>query len=231
MTRHHPDDALLTAIAAGALAPGPRLVVSAHVERCARCRARLRDYEEVGGVLLDTIEPLPLPAGALGRMLARIDAAPALAPPAAPVPAAVAAAAPADPESRWRASLPPGASWPRSLRGSSIEPWRRLGRHVRFSRVTPAGSAIANVYLLRVAAGRGLPVHGHRGGEVTVVLHGSYDDGGQRFTAGDFEAADDRTHHRPVVATDGECICLTSVEGRVAFDGPVARLVGSLFRM
>jgi anti-sigma factor ChrR (cupin superfamily) len=33
------------------------------------------------------------------------------------------------------------------------------------------------------------------------------------------------------VGPDGECICLVSVQGRVLFRSPLARLVGALTRM
>ncbi|WP_292448992.1 cupin domain-containing protein [Methylibium sp.] len=121
-------------------------------------------------------------------------------------------------------------AWPRSLRGATASAWRRIAHGVRWSRVTLADAA-ANVYLLRVAAGKVLPEHSHRGGELTQVLHGAFHDGDERFAAGDFDEADDSVHHQPVVATCGECICRTSVEGRVAFDGAIARVLGSLLGM
>ena len=221
---HHPGDALLLALAAGNLARGTAVVTAAHAQGCPRCLARLRDLEAVGGVLLDEIEPAALAAEALLRTLARIDAL------GAPSPLRPPTAAAGGPR-RLRASLPAGVAWPRSLGGSTASGWRRLGPGVRWSRVTLAGAADANVYLLRVAAGKALPVHGHRGGELTHVLHGAFHAGGEHFAAGDFAAADDGVHHQPVATADGECICLTSVEGRIAFDGPIGRVLGSLFGM
>lgn len=222
MIRHHPDDALLMSLAAGSMAAGAAVVVAAHVERCPRCLGQLRELELIGGVLLEELEPAVLAPEALARMLARIDAldAPALAR------ELVVAGAPG----RLRASLPPGVAWPRSLCGATASNWRRLGPGVRWSRVTLAGIS-ANLHLLRFAAGKSLPGHNHRGGELTQVLYGAFHHGSERFAAGDFDNADDRVHHQPVVAAGGECICLTSVEGHVAFDGPIARVLGSLLGM
>ena len=73
MIHHHPEDALLASLAAGTLQSGPALLLSTHVEGCARCEARLRDYETVGGVLLEEIEPALLAPQALARTLARLD--------------------------------------------------------------------------------------------------------------------------------------------------------------
>ncbi len=219
MIRHHPDDALLMSLAAGSLARGPAVVTAAHAECCPRCLARLRELEAIGGTLLKQLEPVVLAPEALARTLARIDAPDA--PASAPSPAAAVA------QGRLRASLPAGVAWPRSLRGATTTGWRRLGPGVRWSRVTLADNA-ANVYLLRVAAGKSLPPHSHRGGELTQVLHGAFHHGSERFDVGDFDEADHSVHHQPVVAAAGECICLISVEGRVAFDGPIARVLGSL---
>ena len=220
MTRHHPDDELLMSMAAGALGRGPAVVTAAHVERCARCRTRLRELEAVGGALLEDLPPTVLGAEALSLTLARIDAS---APSGFPGQTSLPRVAPG----RLLATLPGGIAWPRSLREASIDRWRRLGPWVRWSRVRFPGEN-TNLHLLRVAAGKKLPVHGHRGGELSLVLHGAFLEGGERFEAGDFVEADDSTHHHPVVAADDECVCLVSVEGRLDFRGPIGRVLGLL---
>ncbi|MDQ2734737.1 MAG: cupin domain-containing protein, partial [Pseudomonadota bacterium] len=101
---------------------------------------------------------------------------------------------------------------------------------VRWSRVI-LSSPTANMHLLRVAAGKRLPVHGHRGGELSQVLYGAYTDCNERFGVGDFVQADDADHHQPVVTTESECICLISVEGHIAFNGPLVRVLGALLGM
>jgi putative transcriptional regulator len=246
MIRHHPDDALLMALAADRLARGPAVVTAAHAEGCAHCRARLRELDVVGGALLEAAEPAVLAPEALARTLARIDAPEAGGVPGdalrveststhrtarSPRSAPKQAAAPSRAELRFLASLPAGMAWPYSLRGSTTTPWRWLGPGMRWSRVTLADDRGANVFLLRIAAGKSLPAHTHDGIELTQVLHGAFDDGRERFDAGDFDEADGSIHHQPVVEPGGECICLASVEGRVAFDGRVARVLGSLVGM
>jgi putative transcriptional regulator len=246
MIRHHPDDALLMALAADRLARGPAVVTAAHAERCAQCRARLRELDVVGGALLEAAEPAVLAPEALARTLARIDTPDARGVPAdgqrgesasthrtgrSPRSAPKQAAGPSRAELRFLASLPVGMAWPESLRGSTPTPWRWLGPGMRWSRVTLADDRGANVFLLRIAAGKSLPAHTHDGIELTQVLHGAFDDGRERFDAGDFDEADGSIHHQPVVEPGGECICLASVEGRVAFDGRIARVLGSLVGM
>ena len=133
--------------------------------------------------------------------------------------------------SRLLASLPPGMTWPRSLQGCSTTTWRRLSIGVRWCRLRLPSEGRSNVFLVRVAPGRGLPVHSHRGGDVTQVLFGSFEEDAVRYEVGDFDQADGSVHHRPVASATSECICLIAVEGRMAFHGPMARAMGALLHI
>jgi putative transcriptional regulator len=224
MIRHHPDDALLLSLAAASLARGPATVITVHAERCPRCRERLRELDVVGGALLEAADPAVLSPGALARTLERVDA-----------PASGAETADAAPmsraQARFRAGLPEGMAWPRCLRDSVPGGWRWLGPGMRWSRLRLRSDPAANVFLLRIAAGKSLPPHSHAGIELTQVLHGVFDDGRKRLDAGDFDETDGSIHHQPVVQPGGECICIASVEGRVVFDGAIARALGALVGM
>jgi putative transcriptional regulator len=219
MIHHHPDDGLLLAQAAGTLSTGHSLLVASHVEGCVECQVRLRELESIGGAMLEQLAPAVLPSQSLAVALAAIDA---------PAPAAT-----AKPpfHRRSRPALPEGMAWPRALRGCSATPWRWLGPGMRWSRVTVPHDATANVFLLRIGAGRELPVHTHSRSELTQVLHGTFHDGRALFGPGDFDATDGDVRHQPKVLAAGECICLASVEGRVLFEGALARLLGSLVGM
>ena len=222
MIRHHPDDSMLMTLAAGRLGRGAAVVTEAHIEGCPHCRARMREFDAVGGALLEAAEPALLAPEALARSLARIDGGEKAS---SPTPRTTPYTTGAHPP------LPGGVAWPRSLRRSTATRWRWLGPGMRWSRVTLADDRAANVFLLRIAAGKSLPAHTHRGIELTQVLHGAFDDGRARFAIGDFDATDGSIHHQPVVDATGECICLASVDGRVAFDGRIAQMFGSLVGM
>ena len=88
--KHHPTDETLGAYAAGTLDEGSALVVAAHVSLCPRCTAAVRGFEEVGGALLDRLQPSAMSGDALKRTLARLDE------PAPPAPALDDAVAPED---------------------------------------------------------------------------------------------------------------------------------------
>lgn len=215
MTTHHPGDELLLAAAAGTLDAGASIVVGAHLEGCAACRRSVRAFEAAGGALLEAIDCAPLAPDALDRTLAAIDAGPQAARPAAPpLP---------------RPSLPPGVDWPRSLAACAVSRWHWMGPGMRWSRVRVPHAPEANVFLLRIGAGKALADHTHRGLELTHVMCGAFDDGRARFGPGDFDAADGSVHHKPVLEAGGECICLATVQGgRLVFDGAIARWIGAL---
>ena len=211
--RAHPSEETLLRFAAGTLPAGSRLVVAAHLEGCACCRATVRAFEAVGGALIEAQDGLPLAPDAFARVVARIDGEAAGAPRRpAPVPAL--------------AGLPQGFALPAALSGCRIGALRPIAPGVRMGRVGVPGDPKANVMLLRIEAGRSIPDHTHAGLEFTQVLHGAYHDHRGRYGAGDLVEVDGEVDHAPLVDADGECICLVAVEGALRFRG----LLGVLLR-
>ena len=230
MIQHHPHDDMLLAHAAGNLAAGPALLVASHIEQCAVCRERMALLEAAGGVLLDDVAPAVLAPDAFVRTLDAIAALGAVDP-NAPARVGSTGGARKRKSSDVFPALPAGTSWPRAFRGCAVTPWRWIGPGMRWSRVTLPHDPEANVFLLRIGAGKKLPQHTHSEVELTQVLYGSFDDGRSVFGAGDFDEADGSIHHQPVVHAQSECICLASVKGRVMFKGVVARTLGALVGM
>lgn len=215
---HHPCDDFLVALAAGTLAAGPAAVVASHVEGCPACANRLAELEALGGALLEELPGADLAPEALANTLAAIDALPVTG-------------AERMVRTARRPDLPAGARWPRALADCSGTPWRWIGPGMRWSRLTLPSDPAANLFLLRIGAGKFLPPHTHSELELTQVLWGSFHDGRALFGPGDFDAADGRVHHQPVVEAGCECICLASVDGRVVFDSFLARALGSMVGM
>jgi len=222
MILHHPDDDLLLAHAAGSLLNGHSLLVATHVEGCAHCRERLRVLEVAGGALLESLAPEVLQAEALAKTLAAIDAPEPSRAKSMPRPPLRAGTLPSPPD---------GFAWPLAMRGCIATRWRWLGPGMRWSRVTLPWDDSANVFLLRIGAGKMLPQHTHSESELTQVLYGTFHDGRALFGPGDFDETDGTIRHQPTVLAAGECICLASVQGKVLFDGVVARALGSLVGM
>ena len=122
-------------------------------------------------------------------------------------------------------------TWPRAMQGCVATRWRWLGPGMRWSRVTLPWDRKSNVFLLRIGAGRMLPQHTHSESELTQVLFGKFHDGRALFGPGDFDETDGSIRHQPTVQAGGECICLASVQGKVLFDGAVARVLGAMVGM
>ena len=61
------------AYAAGAVPESFSLVIAAHLEKCARCRGRVADAEDLGGELLSGLPKEDLSADGLAQVWARIE--------------------------------------------------------------------------------------------------------------------------------------------------------------
>lgn len=203
----HLSDALLLDYAAGNLSEGWSLAIATHIALCPACRSRVLAAEAVGGALVEAIEPEPVDEAALAATLARIDAE-------------------AVPEQR-RVTAAPGATlFPEPLRsylgGGGAIPWRKLSPSAQ-TFIIPTGDRSTTARLLRISAGAAMPVHSHRGRELTLVLQGAFHDEGGMFGRGDIEEADEEVEHQPVAVAGEDCICLAVTDARLKFRG-VARL-------
>lgn len=218
--RHHPSDASLVAYGAGSLPEGLSLAIATHLAFCPACRARVAEVEDIGGACLDDLPAESLADGALSAVLARLDDEPPARAPA--------------PRRRAVPSPGPGLPLPSPLShylGPSLDDgrWRRLAPGIRDIQVLPRDNRGGNVRLLRIAPGRELPTHGHRGLEFTMVLSGSFTDEVGRFGPGDIAEADDELSHAPMSDTGEDCICLIATQAPLQFKTLAPRLLQPLF--
>ncbi|MDQ0395807.1 ChrR family anti-sigma-E factor [Labrys monachus] len=201
---HHPQDDLLLAFAAGTLAPALRLVVAAHIEGCAACRHLAGRFEAVGGILLEDGAPAAMAADARDRALATLGAA------AAP------RAAASRPRHPGPGFLPPGIAMPAALRDETVGPWRWVAPGIRISRIEGLWRAPVRGFLLKAAPGVAVPMHGHRGVELTQMLAGTLIDGDERYGTGDCAQAMPDDEHQPQADPEAGCICLIAIDGRTS---------------
>ena len=215
MIRHPAPSELLLDYASGALAEGPALLVATHLAYSEDARDDVAALEAAAGELLASMPAEALDDDALARTLARIDAAPAPAP-----------ARPRDDAARIVGTAVPGplrrylqqdAHWRPALGGiEEIE--------------LPLGDKSYRATLMRIGAGRGLPVHRHAGSEYTLVLAGGFADGRERFDRGDICVADPAVEHKPVADADQPCICLVVAEAPVVLTGFFGRLLNPFLK-
>lgn len=180
--RHHPSAAVLSDYVSGALRPAFAVVVAAHLEGCPHCRSEARALEALGGALIEDLAPEKIAEDRVDLAMAALDE---------PVPAAE----PARPTAQ---RIPFGRAQ-----------WLAPGMTIRKAKLGPGDDLL---YLLRLPAGLTTIPHGHLGTEFTAVLTGAYEDGLDRFAAGDFCELDEGVEHQPHVAPGSHCVCLIASE-------------------
>ena len=211
--KHHLTQPLLMAYSAGTLPEAFNLVLATHISMCDDCRAHLASFDAVGGSLLDMGESIALDDNALAATLTLIEAGDNEAP-----------TAPASTSAVFPAPL-------RDYVGGDLAAvkWRAVGGGVRQAILPTSKSATAR--LLFIPAGTGVPDHGHRGTELTLVLQGAFRDETDRFGRGDIEIADQDLTHTPVAEAGADCICLAATDAPLRFSGLIPRLAQPFLRI
>lgn len=203
---HHIPAELLLDYASGNLAESWSLVVACHLTLCPQCRHELRGIEATAGAMLDEIAPQPVTTGGFAAVAARLGPQE----PAAPAAKATAGVLPR-----------PLQAYLGTAVGIDTIPWRWSGAGLQSHALPIARQRGGMVSLLKVAPGAGLPLHTHRGDEMTLILSGGYTDEAGTFQRGDVEIADGGVRHRPVAMLDQPCICLAVTDAPLDFSGPL----------
>jgi putative transcriptional regulator len=214
MTEQLSHDELLMEHAAGRLPEPVALIVATHLALSPSARERYRRFEDLGGVLLEELEPTSLADDAWERLMARLDDPSSLEPPASK-PAAMA------------------ANLPRPLRDYLPAPlealrWRNYGNAAEFE--LPLRVPGFRTTLIRVRAGRMVPQHTHEGNELTLVLEGAFHDEIGHYRRGDLAIADGSVNHRPQADDDQDCLCLAVTDAPLRLTGLIGRLLNPFIR-
>jgi putative transcriptional regulator len=207
---HHPSEVVLAGYASGALADGPSLTVSAHLDQCAACRGRVRLFEQVGGALLADGPEAAMADDALALALARIERPEPISGAQAPVP-----------------PPPAGVILSSALARRGVGPRRWVGPGIWVAPVPSKRPDGWRTYLLRMPPGVKAPYHGHNGPEFTTVLQGAFRDETSLYRPGDFAESGEGLEHHPAVEGDAPCLCLISGQGGVRATG-ILRLIQPL---
>lgn len=208
--RHHIVEDTLLAYGAGNLSEAWSLMVATHLALCPSCRTRAHEAEKICGALLEALVPeAPVSDQAFASLMQSIDDMP----PEVETPAVRAAPS----------VLPEPL---RSYVGGDLYKlrWKPLGMGVRHIPIkTRDGKASAR--LLKVPAGRPVPLHSHTGEEMTLVLVGSFQTHQGSFQRGDVETADASVEHMPIAAPGEDCICLAVTDSPLRFRSLAARFI------
>lgn len=208
---HHIGDDLLLAYAAGGLGEAWSLVVATHLALCPTCRDTVQAAEAVGGHLLETVETYESNSSDFTRVMRRV-------------------ADLAQEPRRTTVMKPAGRPLlPQPLRryvGGDVSglSWRRLGRGAYHVPIV-TGDPPSRARLLRIPAGTAVPLHGHKGRELTLVLTGAFRDRHLHFSRGDVQEADSGLEHQPQADPGEDCVCLAVTDAPLRFASLAARLV------
>ena len=218
---HHLSDDLLWSYAAGSLDEPSSILIATHLALCPKCRGIVAKAEQVGGELFDDVSPVEMQGGALDAVMARLD----------DVDDTVTEPSVTQPVAQYDDAI----RLPQPLKdyvSGSVQslPWRWLGPGVHYAAIAPHAKG-PKVGLLRIAPGTKVPMHGHSGHEMTMVLAGGYSDDTGHFMRGDVEAADDEMVHQPVADAGEDCVCLVVTEGQLLPTGMIAKMLQPFFRI
>lgn len=211
--KHHLTDALMMAYSAGTLPEAFNLVVATHISLCDECRARMYEFDTVGGEVVTREAPAELSEDSLAATLALI---------------ANDQIVDDTPVQKSEGLFPaPLQDYVGGDLGSVK--WRAVGGGVRQAILKTDKSA--SVRLLHIPAGTAVPDHGHHGTELTLVLQGAFKDETDRFGAGDIEVATEEMHHQPVAEMGEDCICLAATDAPLRFNSFIPRMAQPFLRI
>ncbi|WP_133470866.1 ChrR family anti-sigma-E factor [Paraglaciecola marina] len=198
MIKHHPTPALLLAFTQGQLGASLSIAVSAHLEHCECCRHKVLALQETSAQYLD--DDVELDEWVDNEMIAAITDD--------------------DYEIHPKQSMPlrvnlKGHEYtlPRALQSVGLSNWLKLGKLARAKVDLNEGEVHTN--LLHIEKGGTIPLHSHKGFELTLLLAGEFKDEFDTYVPGDFIWLNDANTHSP--STENGCLCLTVANNSMHF--------------
>jgi len=226
MTRrvtHHPTDDMLLEFVNGSLSTGLSVVLSAHIELCDHCRER-RLQMEASASLAWQKEADQNPATRqrdFSPMLAAINNK--------------LSSEEQETEARQETAdvneihvLEGSIRLPRvlaKLAGEGIV-WNKIAGGISQADVTLDGGTQCE--FLYMKPGGQVPMHKHRGNEVTLVLDGSFSDELGHYQTADFVVRDGSHQHSPV--SEEGCLCFAVQDSPLMFTRGLARLLNPFIK-
>jgi putative transcriptional regulator len=195
------------------MSQGMALVTACHLVMCPDCRKRAQSSEAIGGALIETLTPSPISDSALDAVLASIEAQdePIQIEPVR-----------RNPKRSVDSDVPAPLA---DYIGESFDDieWKRIVPGVYYFDLPCQTGGVSR--LLRIAPGKAMLPHTHKGNELTLVLKGSFTDEIGRFATGDIADLDDQVEHQPLVDSCEDCICLVATDGPLKFTTILGRLM------
>tara|TARA_E500000305_G_C3964294_1_gene208688 strand:+ start:31 stop:738 length:708 start_codon:yes stop_codon:yes gene_type:complete len=217
---------LLLDYASGALAEPVSVLVATMLALRPDLRQAVSEMEEVGGYLLEEIEPTALSEDAFDSVLTLIDAD--------DIPANEILVTAANDDAITAFDEATVATVPEPLRsylGMSLSSlaWRKLGQDIEEYRI-PVADKRFEMSIFRFGPGRSVPTHTHEGDELTLVLDGTFSDTTGCYARGDLAVNNEENHHAPFADAKDGCLCLSVTGGPLRFSNPLIQLYNRITR-
>lgn len=208
MANYHPSDELLMSFAAGQLPNALGIIAACHHQTCKQCQSKVRKYEQLGAVLIETTTAISMSDNSLDNLLDRLDSTPS------PNEATTFIGDPRIPKPLRRFVPEYFDQLPWSGFSSSIKEYS-----------LPFSDDTYTAKFYKISAGKQLPIHTHKGNEFTLVMEGSFSDKAGDYHSGDFILADTQTVHQPKAANDADCICFAVMDAPLKMTGFFGRML------
>lgn len=205
-------DEWLVSYAAGALSEPYALMIAAHAGYQPEVQKKIAEAEEIGGQLLADLPPATMQPDALNTALSLLEDA-----------EDEAAHSPVD-KTNTDVDLPECL---RAYLGHNLDAlqWRFMGPGMKQIKLA-TGPEGEKLWLLRARGGTKMPMHDHKGTEMTLVLRGGYQVADKHYTPGLLELADTDLHdHQPVIDEGEDCICLVVTDAPIRLHSFIGRMV------
>ncbi|MFT4765852.1 MAG: putative transcriptional regulator [Oleispira sp.] len=225
MANYHPADELLMQFAAGQLTNALGIQAACHLESCKKCQLKVRLYEQLGGDLIDISTPVELETNAKSRLLSNLQKQ-----------KNTATSLVSDEQSAVYQQQIANANQrlPKPLRRFLPDyyenlPWTGFSKSIQ-SYDLPFSDERYTARFYKIAAGKELPQHTHKGNEFTLVMSGSFSDLSGDYHPGDFVLADTSTHHQPRAHEREDCICFAVTDAPLKMTGFFGRMLNPFMK-
>ena len=225
MANYHPADELLMQFAAGQLTNALGIQVACHLESCKKCHLKVRLYEQLGGDLIDISTPAEIDPNSKSRLLQNLHQQQNKSEADTPL---------ALDEVYKQQFANANQRLPKPLRRFVPDyyenlPWTGFSKSIQ-SYDLPFSDERYTARFYKIAAGKELPQHTHKGNEFTLVMSGSFSDLSGDYHPGDFVLADTSTHHQPKAHEREDCICFAVTDAPLKMTGFFGRMLNPFMK-
>lgn len=210
--RHHPTHELMSVFASGELPASLSIAVAAHIELCRDCQTLVnRITQQAAKQEFTSLTPQQDHEEDFSDMIAQITQDDAL----------FEMAQASEQTIEFKGQY---YTLPRALQSLSVQKPQKLGKLTRSRIDLQEGSLKTS--LLHIEPGGSVPIHTHKGFELTLLLDGEFEDEMGKYQKGDFIWLTGEHEHTPTTTTG--CLCFTVSNDALQFTQGISKLLNPI---